>query len=620
MTPRPSAPKPAISRPYSLHGESVDDEGAWQLWWEFNKDVYLGLDSIVISNPQSRGSDFFLGHGEVHQGERGGRATKEQVETAILPALYSAAASGGAEFFASRTMLAIAKVGRDGGYPMAESLMRNFLKRNRVQEDRLAALSLGVLESPAAYPILRSLAFDTTAGREVNNQQKVGQSVRAFAAYGLGLLGRSTGEEQLKRTIVQDLVLLLEAPESSSDLTTASMISLGLVRLSVEPEAFVCACGTCKVEGPSTSLQSQVTYLMRYFTAKNEFSDALRAHAATALARLMEDQPERDLFIIKDAITDLLVRALDRRSGEPTIVRESCVLALGLLGDADGDLTDQNIRWALNRSVAGTHLERRFALISMALVGSRAGSGEEPFAGTSEVRNHLLHHLKSGRKTMRPWAALSLGVFGHWLQAANEELSPASDIALRAAIRTSNRPLDLGAFALAAGMRRDQEAAETLRTKMAKVRDLSGLAYCATGLGMIGNRESGDLLLEMIGNAKRFSSITSSIGLALGMLGDVDIVDNLVEKFTLAEADEERAGYLVALGQIGDVRSIDLLVDTLKMADRSSSLRETAAVALGWVGDRRALPWRTALVPGTNYASAPESLTNSERTGVLDLP
>ena len=619
-TPRPAIPKPAISQPYTLNGKEVDDEGAWQLWWDFNKDVYLGLDSIKISDPQSRGSDFFLGHGEVPQGARGGRATQEQVEKIILPGLYAAAASGGSEFFASRTMLAIAKVGRDGGYPMAESLMRNFLKKNYIQEDRLAALSLGVLESPEAYPLLRGLAFDSAAGREVNNTRKVGHSVRAFAAYGLGLLGRSVRNEELKSTIVQDLVLLLEAPESSKDLTTAAMISLGLVRLEVQPEAYVCACGTCKIEGPETSLQSQVTYLMRYFTAKREFSDSLRAHAATALARLMEGQPEEDLFIIKDAISGLLVRALDRSSGEPAVVRESCVLALGLLGDADWDVTDQNIRWALNRSVAGSYLERRFALISLALVGSRAGSGEQPFSGTSDVRNHLLHHLKSGRKTMRPWAALSLGVFGHWLEAANEDLSPLTGVALRAAIRNSNRPLDLGAFALAAGMRRDQEAAEIVRKKMTKVRDLPALAYAATGLGMIGNRESVELLQEMLRDTKRFSKITSSVGLALGMLGDTEIVSDLIGKFTLTESDDERAGYVAALGGIGDARCIELLVDTLKTADRPSAVREAAAVALGWVGDRRALPWRTALVRGTNYASAPESLTNSKRTGVLDLP
>ena len=75
-----------------------------------------------------------------------------------------------------------------------------------------------------------------------------------------------------------------------------------------------------------------------------------------------------------------------------------------------------------------------------------------------------------------------------------------------------------------------------------------------------------------------------------------------------------------ALGGIGDSRSIAAIGWALAEAGHDSPLREAAAVALGRIGDRNALPWRTAFVPGTNYASAPRSLTNAERTGVLDLP
>ena len=41
------------------------------------------------------------------------------------------------------------------------------------------------------------------------------------------------------------------------------MIALGLVPLQLDPAADVCVCGECVVEGPETSLQNQITYLMR---------------------------------------------------------------------------------------------------------------------------------------------------------------------------------------------------------------------------------------------------------------------------------------------------------------------------------------------------------------------
>ncbi len=121
---------------------------------------------------------------------------------------------------------------------------------------------------------------------------------------------------------------------------TAAMISMGLVPLPVVEDAAACYCGTCKVEAPETSLQAQVTYLMRYFTAKKEFGTHVRAHTATTLARLIEAQPEGMPVELKMGVAELLVDSLQRSAREPAMVKQSSVAALGLVGDGDEDDVD----------------------------------------------------------------------------------------------------------------------------------------------------------------------------------------------------------------------------------------------------------------------------------------
>jgi HEAT repeat protein len=454
--------------------------------------------------------------------------------------------------------------------------------------------------------------------------------LRAYAAYGLGLLGAEIDDMPVRSRIVADLVQLLDEELDTNELQVAAMVALGLVPLEMDAEAVVCVCGGCKVSGPETNFQSQVTYLMRYFTADREFDPTVRAHTATTLGRLIaaaaEVAPEEllpPLDEIKGATAEFLIGALQKYARQPLVVQQSAVLALGLIGDADDQEVDQWIRHELKRAAghSGDPLAKRFALMALAEVGAREGQGDQPWAGTQEVRGQLLQVLSRGKKSVKPWAGLALGVLGHELALASQPLDPSVDKALQRMTKLAKNADDLGAYALAAGLRRDRSAAPQLLSKLEKTKHDDARAYAAMGLGLMGAREAVEPLQAILADSE--GSVRNRAGLALGMLGDVSVVERLIAELQDPDTTtEEKAALAQALGFIGDQRAVDALVRLAHDKETEGMMsvaRDRAVLALGLLADAGTAAWRVRLAHGANYRAETESLTNAERTGVLDL-
>ena len=74
-----------------------------------------------------------------------------------------------------------------------------------------------------------------------------------------------------------------------------------------------------------------------------------------------------------------------------------------------------------------------------------------------------------------------------------------------------------------------------------------------------------------------------------------------------------------ALGFIGDARSLDPLVKMLQDKQLTASARGFAAVALGIVADKEALPWNAKVSIDINYLANTSTLTTTEGSGLLDI-
>jgi len=329
---------------------------------------------------------------------------------------------------------------------------------------------------------------------------------------------------------------------------------------------------------------------------------------------------------MKEGVSEVLVRALEKSARQPRQVRESATLALGLIGDADNDNTDKWIRWALRRSMkSGGEMERRFAMISLAEVGGHAGQGDEPYAGIGDVRNTLTRGLASGKKKEKAWAAIALGVLGHELRAKGIEPDSGVDTAILSSMRSAKRVADLGAYSIAMGLRGTSDAAPRLLKKLDQVRDEDARGYVAMSLGMVGAREAIESLQETLVDAEEQPLLQTRTGLALGMLGDESVAESLLEVLNASLDDEDgdarQIAAVSALGYIGDKRGVEILCEivTDKEDKYSVAVRETAVVALGLCGDRTSRPWRTMLTMGSNYLANTKTLTSGAGTGVLDL-
>jgi HEAT repeat protein len=607
-----------LPNPYTIGGVEVRDVLDWRLWWEFNRDRYLSL-SKVLARTSRGGDDFFLGAGQRDRPRE--RVAARVVDGQVLPALMTAIASGGDLTLTRDTILAAAKASAARNPMGFDVSLRHFLAKNPdIQIKRGAAVSLGVLNRERAVeyellPILR----DDSSGRRTCAQDPVDPSLRCFAAYGLALLAGQSGDDPTRLAAARGLAEVAGDAEAPDDVRASAFFALGFVPLGVD--------GTVRKEEPAElkvplrDLGEQVEFVLRHFL-DGKLDTVVRAQAAGALGRLLAYGQAGLPDSLRVTVIDVLARARMRDRRQPHPVRENAVLALTMIGDADGDLADQWVHYSLRKSFwTGGPLEKRFALIGMGQVAAKPGRGEgEAFAATGLLRGILLHHMSVGRRETRTWAALGLGLLGHGLRTHGQTPDPEVDLALRAAIHNHRKGENLGAYALAAGLRRDAGAVQPLLDQLTRTRDPEARAYIALALGMIGDSDGKPALRTLLLDEEEAMVTRSEAGLALGLLGDSEVIGALVTLFKAEEATpDSRLAAATALGLVGDDRALLLLADVFRDGKAPTGLRRVIAMGLGRLCDPAPLPWRAVLSEGTDYNGAPATLTNPEGTGVLDL-
>jgi len=588
-----------LGQPYELDGEVIGKPDSWRLWWEFNRPSYLQIESDLIWTPE--------------------------LESSVMQTVITPLRTGGPYELVKSSMVAVASLptraeGAANGKASAsqvETCLSHFLRTAHSRFKYPAIVALAEYRGDAAIPKITSILHDDEDGRELTGQEQVPTEMRAFAAYGLGLIGQKTLYEHQRRGLVQTLVHTLESEQKSPELQLAAMTAIGLISLPVVRGAEVCYCGTCEVESPETSLQAQVTYLMRYFNAAREFPPATRARTATTLARLLlENRPDMPA-LLESGVAELLIEATSPTSREPIAVRESSVIGLGMIGDASATPVNRWIRWALARSIrTGAPLERRFALISLAKVGARAGS-DDGSIGAADARTELLHHLKRGRKGIKPWAGLALGVLGHRLRERGIPLDGDVDAALRSAIKRTRADEDVAAFALASGLRGDEEAMRAITLRLKSHRKPLGRAYGAIAAALICADGASELVLEIFEGGREDPVLSSYSAFALGLTGNHEHLAHLLS--ALRRADTKHTSALPrAFRSLASELTVQELEETITDPELAVSTRAAALEALGHLAGPPE-SWRARLALGRNYRLDSPTWTSPSREGILDM-
>tara|TARA_R110002126_G_scaffold41590_7_gene120869 strand:- start:16095 stop:17948 length:1854 start_codon:yes stop_codon:yes gene_type:complete len=608
---------------------SIDPIANWELWWIYNRETYLNLKGAIgEAGPGTMGDEFYLGNGQRNQMVASRLPDPALVTSQVLPALLKALDGERQDGVLNGTMISLARIGQhqDAAHrAVIREQILGFLGASSQVVRETAVLSLGILGDEDSAELLADLFADRQAGRKAVRDTKVDQRTRAYAGYALALIGQTTADADLRAAIVAEAAGILDAPTfASSDIKVAASMAFALIPLAPGPAL------DAEAEAPTvpTTRQEQIALLLEHFDQRNQRankrrrSDVVRSHFPRAMVRLLDldGEPFAGQEQLRQAVGAHLVHAISRFSPyDNDLMKQGAAMALGQLGTAgNSDLDGEIVDALVTASKDGSQQVRRFAQISLAQVGSRPGLGEEPWAQTAAVRTHLDKLHSRAKTTMRPWAALSLGIFGHHLMENDQVLSSDMGTTLRTAAMKEGNPEAIGAYAIALGLRKDQEGVEVLMKMMDKLQGRDAArGFCAVGLGMMQATDAADPIYEIVEESRFRPDLLRQASTGLALLRQTRTVPMLVDMLSSTDAMATQAALCGALGRIGDRHSVAPLLELLADKGETANTRGFAAMALGMVCDSSPMPWTVELSRDLPYSSSTSTLLGSG-SGVLD--
>jgi len=429
---------------------------------------------------------------------------------------------------------AVVAVGRVGSDSAMSSLLTMLDDPQQYVRER-AILALGATGSEQAGQTLLSIA--RTGSHRPRSDSKIVPDARPLAIIALGLLRRYGVEKSYDAALAE-----LAATCKKRDLEEigGSMLLHGIL-------------------APGPRVKAKTENLARDRNAP----DPVRARALEQLA-VLEDA--KALRTLQQAL-----------AGSRLALRRSAALALR---EVEHDLVLPRLMTAYE--LEKEPLTRGFLLLSI------AGHG-----GEKAVR-FIAKELADGPKTLRPWAALALGL------AARE-----GDHLARAALVGVELPgADQGAIWIARGLAADSDAIPALRAALEKTGSPRARSHAATALALIGGERSRHALLSRIG-VEYSAPVRVWIAQCIGLLGRDEDSDVLIGALMESRRPEHTGVLAVGLAYHGSAATLKGLTELLGAGEVHPVARATAVTAIGLLLDRRPGLEFPALSRRTNYASAP---------------
>ena len=616
--PRPGTPTAGPGPVLGPGAPSTEDIESWVQWWRFN-----GPSVIAAAEPHGpavmhrAGDEFFLGRGQGRVARQGAGIPTSIVRAVVAPALLRIVRGTPNTAELSASLMALAKVGSArAGEPLLPELVA-FLAHPSLPVAEAAALGIGILGEDRGAAMLMELALDTPLGHGLCGRSSTPVRLRSFAIYGLGLIGARSMDPDLQGRLVATLLPLLEADdEARPDVVAAAITSLGLTQLpwrSAPGHAGLTR--TELIRRLGGFLQGDARRVGRTRQAH------ARAQIPIALARLHQNAGPLHQGQVAETGARMLELLETGSTEESAFVRQSILIALGRLANSGGKgstLEDLNERAhaALSRAAASAphELTRRFALIALARQAGRPGDGPSPLAFLEPTEQLLLGRLDGGPRRETHWAALALGVLGDGARRNGPGISPGTRQRLEAALRKSHGPDEVGAIALALGMMRAGPSEPLLLAKLQATSEARARGHIALGLGLMGAGGAAEPLLDALDRGHRDAQLADQLGTALGLVAQPRTLTQLASRLESASSTSDGTTLALAVGRAGHRSGIASLLGRLGEGHAQP------ATALGVACDKDETPWNVQLGLDVHYGVEIETLRNSERTGILDLP
>ena len=592
----PAAPPVAPPGASTTAPRSAQTAATWQTWWEFNKEPFL-VPRISGTVTITGSDDFYLG-----ARRRSGSIdvlvpNAADLTDRIVPALGELLGRVRNRDVQSACLIALGKVGRDGvGVALIDELSQR-IARDDQEVRESAVLALGIAGRRDAFETLSGLLQNTKAGRKLADRSAVRDRTRAFAAYGLGLLARRSGDAALAQQVHDLLWPLLEQGSriKDRDLRVAAVSGLGVMRADTSRSA------------DKRLAWQTVEHLLQWFDRDLGGGDELvQAHGAIAVARLLG----RGSTPLHQRCKQHFAQQLNARKRRGRAILQSCAIALGMLVEPqERRADDQAFSEALQRHYEKGHDQatRFLAAIAVGRIGGAAN------------RVWLMKAYQRGNKsTERPWLALALGLLAHPAARSDKPDALLGDLLLRD-LQSAQTDDVRSALAVAVGLTGHAAAVPPM---LRLLRDSEGdqrvAGYLAIGLGLLGDSAATPAITAILERSERRPFLLQQCAVALGCLGDVNANQRLVAMMKKGNSAAVLAALATAVGRIGDRRAIDPLVELLRDKDMTKLAQAFVAAALGGVGDKDEMPWNVPFSVDSNFLTAIDTLSNGA-TGVLDI-
>ncbi len=441
----------------------------WSFWWEFNKEPYLNLKKHIFKGADITGSTGIIGGLQgVRRRKETLKPTAEILRNKVVPALKQALKETKTPDIISSCLIALAKIGeaKDLG-----KIFSQYINDDSQEISETAIICFGIAGEEKYVPLLVDIFKDTEKGRKAtNDRQGVHFRNRAFAAYALGLIAYSHKDTKIKKTVYEAAkdVLIKSKKFANRDIPVAAINAIRLLN-----------CDLSKPEEANLSVEA-AQFLLEYLkNKKNRFQ--MRAHVPTALSRLlgretdesvkiaksddMKITPEAKAAALRREAIELMVKYLKAHK-ENKMILESCVLALGQMGNPKDDVVVEILKKTAKGELTRDRQARYFANISLGYLASEGAQKAESFL--------LKRILVRGKASEKPWVALGLGVAEaeRMKKDTKEKYKSKGEVkeALYTAFRKVKDPTNKAGVIIAMGLAKLDDFGDELRNLMNKTR------------------------------------------------------------------------------------------------------------------------------------------------------
>lgn len=563
-----------ISDRSSVSGGGYDDGAhyeVWEFWWENNKDRFLDLKGHLVKSTSVTGSiNGITGRGRFTPAGATRRPTAERIRTEVVPVLEALTLDSDDRDILDSAILALGRVteAQDGAGTLAHAT--RLLGHTELSVQAAAVLTLGVLGSSEATPLLRDLLADASHGRQVLGGGEVPWLLRSFAALSLGLVGDERGVEAL-------LGAVAKLDDADANIKICALVGLALVR--------------------DEALAARAAESLEPLLKARGMDITVQSYVPTTLGKLGR----------RASLEPVMATFLDRDTNN--LVRQSAAIALGRLATVE----DERAVEALIDCIAEGKDEqtRHFAFISLGKIGARDTEVEAHGEAHAAILGTLGREIsKPDRRTHRSWAALAAAIYGRSHVRAQPDLIDR----LTAAYEKERDPSFKAAFALSLGLLGARSAASDIYADFLETQDRDFKGYAAVSLGFLEHLEAADALRRTVEDRSTPPTFRLQAATGLGLMADRQAVSVLIDTLQSAQTLGVSSAAAKALGLIGDREALAPLTVLARDDDASELTRAFAAVALGIVGEKSDLPWNAAISEDNNYRARVQSMEE-----VLDI-